>query len=551
MPRGGSFLLLAVVALWITAVCAVGIGGEFPLSDDWAYAHVVRSLVAGRGFDLLPWTGASLVFQAAYGAVVTAVAGFSYETLRLSTLAVSLAGILATFGLVREAGGSARVAATGAAAVAFSPLWFNLSFTFMTDVPFAALATVSAWLYARALARGSRSSLAVAGAVCAAAFLVRQHAVWIALAAAIAAMLPLRAQDSPSPAAPLRERLVDAAAALSAPLAVAIVYAAWALTSPVAPLALHNKIGEAAGVSMLAIGNAAFRGLATLGFFVLPWTAIPAAPRARTLLATLLVLLSAAALFLYLREGATMFYLSNMLGFSWIGPWTTRDVQFLGHAAASNPGLAARALLTFASLVSAASLVARLAVPEPGAPVSDPDRRRPAMFCVLALAISAVGSLTQSHYFFDRYLIVLVPLAVAALAGFAPPRAGGVTLGALAALALYAVAGTHDYMEWNRARWNLLEGLEARGVSARSIDGGMEYNGERLAAELGTSPSDAEARRGQPESRRSWWWVVDDRWVISKGPLDGYREADARTFARWLPPGDGRVLLLERALANP
>jgi len=101
-------------------------------------------------------------------------------------------------------------------------------------------------------------------------------------------------------------------------------------------------------------------------------------------------------------------------------------------------------------------------------------------------------------------------------------------------------------MERSRARWDLLAGLEARGVTARSIDGGVEYNGERLADELRTSPTDVEARRGQPQSRKSWWWVVDDRWILASGPLDGYREADSRRFTRWLPPGEDRVLVLER-----
>jgi hypothetical protein len=164
-----------------------------------------------------------------------------------------------------------------------------------------------------------------------------------------------------------------------------------------------------------------------------------------------------------------------------------------------------------------------------------------------ALLLSALGSLLQAHYYFDRYLLVLVPLAAAALA--ASPRGLG-TGPAFAVPALllgvWGVAGTHDYMQWNRARWDLLQGLEARGVDARRIDGGMEYNGDRLAAVLGTAPTDADARRGQPASRKSWWWVVDDEFVIAFSDLEGYSITEEREWTRWLPPGQGRVLLLQR-----
>ncbi|HXC51657.1 MAG TPA: glycosyltransferase family 39 protein [Candidatus Limnocylindrales bacterium] len=560
--RPSGVLLLAVFALWLAAVFAVGTGGEFPLSDDWAYAHVVRSICEGRGFDFLPWTGASLVFQAAYGALFAKLSGFSYELLRLTTLAVSAIGIFSTYALLREAGPAAdsgtdehgmRIAAAGAATVAFSPLWFNLSFTFMTDVPFAALATMSAWLYARAFRSGSRPGLLAAGAVCAAAFLVRQHGVWIAAAAALAAVA-----TAPRTAR-LRDRAQDAAAAAIVPFVAAAAYVIWAVTSPVVPLAVHNKIGEAAGVSWLTVANASFRGLATLGFFLLPWAPVIglAGVRQRRLFSLSFAALGAAAAYLYAREGATMFYLSNMLGDFWIGPWTTRDIQFLGHRPDGDAGVLFHVALTAASLASAALLVSRLAAAPFGRADAKHDasdravdaggRRRVAVFCVAAFALSALGTLTQSHYFFDRYLIVLVPLAMAAVVALAGPlRAGGAFAALLAAVALYSVAGTHDYMERNRARWDLLGALEARGVTARSIDGGVEYNGERLADELRTSPTDVEARRGQPQSRKSWWWVIDDRWILAYGPLDGYREADSRRFTRWLPPGEDRVLVLER-----
>jgi hypothetical protein len=324
----------------------------------------------------------------------------------------------------------------------------------------------------------------------------------------------------------------------------------WAVTSADAPPAVHNKISEAAAASALSIANAAFRGAATLGFLYLPWAlTIRLRPLGeRRVFATAFGVLSVCACLLFLRERVTMFYLSNILGDFTVGALTTRDMHFLARPLPPTGGAAFHFLLTWASLASASALAARTWT----AATCLLRLERGAAFCVLAFLLSALGTLAQAHYYFDRYLIALLPLAIASGITLAPtPRIGARMMAALAAMSIYAVAGTHDYLAWNRARWDLLATLEGQGIGARSIDGGFEYNAERLAAQLGTAPSDAEARRGQSEAKKSWWWVVDDEWVIAFGDLDGYAVADSRTFTRWLPPMTGRVLALRRSAVGP
>ena len=65
-------------------------------------------------------------------------------------------------------------------------------------------------------------------------------------------------------------------------------------------------------------------------------------------------------------------------------------------------------------------------------------------------------------------------------------RVGRLAWLAALALAWWAIVGTHDYMEWNRARYAGLALLARDGVDVREIDGGVEHNAWRLAAELGT-----------------------------------------------------------------
>ncbi|HEY2773482.1 MAG TPA: glycosyltransferase family 39 protein [Candidatus Binatia bacterium] len=553
--------LLAVLAAWLVAVAAIGIGGDFPLGDDWSYAHAARSLCENGKFDLLPWTGASLFLQALYGAAACKVAGFSYVVLRTTTLAMSVCGIVATSALLVECGASPCVAAAGAAVVASCPLWLNLSFTFMTDVPFATLAVVSLWLTARSLRLHSRPGLVLAGVAAAAAFLIRQHAVSISAAAALAALLPpgrIAPNAGTKSDAGRRpgDRLVDAAAVVAVPVMTVIAYTAWAATSSATPLAVHNKLVEAARLAPVSALDVAFRALVTLGFLILPWTATSAfaTGREKRVFALTLAVLGGIAGFVWVRNGSAMFYLGNIMGLLHVGARTTRDAMFLAKPdAAEIPGLA-RPILTVLCVISASRLVARLSLlvrlggPIASTPAIRNDTRyRVAWLCVMALLLSGAGTLLQAHYYFDRYLVVLVPLAIASLVCLDPsPRSGAFTVAATIAMALYSVAGTHDYLAWNRARWGLLSELESKGIDATHIDGGFEYNAERLAARLRTSPTDAQAAAGQDALHKSWWWVVDDEWIVAFGPLAGYDEAASREYPRWLLPGKARVLLLHR-----
>ena len=99
----------------------------------------------------------------------------------------------------------------------------------------------------------------------------------------------------------------------------------------------------------------------------------------------------------------------------------------------------------------------------------------------------------------------------------------------IAALTLFSVAATRDYMTWNRARWDLLQSVMSAGVPPERIDGGFEFNG--------LYSYDASYR---PITGKSSWWVHDDQYLIAMGPVAGYEIVQRREYERWLPPQEGR-----------
>ncbi len=484
------------------AVCAcVGIGGDFPLSDDWSYAYTVRHLASSGEIKFLPWASPSMVAQIWYGAFLSVVFGFSFELLRASTVVMAVAGVAAFFLVARRLTASGPAAALATAVFALCPLYVNLAFTFMTDVPALAVSLWAVYFYLSGLTERRPGYLFLGAVAASVALLIRQQGALVVVAAAIAALA--------APGWSTRERARGLALIVALPALVFAGYHAWLFGVHGAPAGTSIRFGELLALSPLTIANGGFRTLCYLGLLLMP-VAVALLPallgsRRRSLGVAVLVL-AACAVFLYLREGALMFYLTNILYDLGVGALTLRDTLFLGLPPDIHGGTPLALGLTIISAVAAGVLVTAW---------MDTDTRDRSPETILPLALLAVataGALLQVGFYLDRYVLPLVPFALLVTLVAQPKlRPGRVSVALLAVLAWYAVAGTHDYMAWNRARHVGIEHLRSRGVSVKETDGGVEYNGWHLAAELGTWPTIEEARTGQPASRKSWWWVVDDR----------------------------------------
>ena len=101
---------------------------------------------------------------------------------------------------------------------------------------------------------------------------------------------------------------------------------------------------------------------------------------------------------------------------------------------------------------------------------------------------------------------------------------------------LFSVAGTRDYLEWNRVKWKALEDLtQVEKISPREIDGGFEFNGLHTY-DPKTYPDDPRL------------WMKDDTpYVVAFGPIPGYEEWKRYPYRRLLPPREDHILILRRA----
>lgn len=76
-------------AFYIGALLIIGIGGDFPLNDDWAYGEGVRHLLLGDGL-IMPAVCASGIAHVALGFIAAKLLGYSYVSLRICSFFVTI-----------------------------------------------------------------------------------------------------------------------------------------------------------------------------------------------------------------------------------------------------------------------------------------------------------------------------------------------------------------------------------------------------------------------------------------------------------------------------
>ena len=180
-------LILAVV--FVGSVAFVGLSGDFPLNDDWSYAIATRRLVATHSWAPTGWTSMPLISNALWAMPICSASACGFDDLRLATMLASLLLFSATYFLVGLNNKEVLVPLVAALLVAFNPIAYALSFTFMTDILFTALVTTSAFLFIVSLERDSVAMAQLGTLVALAATLSRQLGLCIPLAYMVARLL--------------------------------------------------------------------------------------------------------------------------------------------------------------------------------------------------------------------------------------------------------------------------------------------------------------------------------------------------------------------------
>ena len=552
MLKTSSFLfakrnqLLVVFVLWVLLVLLVNPVGEFPINDDWAFAKSVKALLETGKFFISGWAGMNLFSQAVWGTLFCLPFGFSFTALRISTLVAGLAGLWGTYELIETSTDNRRIAFAGTLLMLVNPMYLGLSATFMTDIPFYAVAVWSLTCLAAGLKQDSMRRVLIGLVLAGVALLIRQVGMALFLGFGVAYIVRKGFT---------LKGLVVAFGSVGMGLAIQIVYQKWAshiiqngsIYNAQANSLLHRSFYKPALI--LDFLHNSFIALMYTGLFLFPYFLVLIPKNSlfafrKNLWLWLLLTAIVTGLWYYFFDGTNMPIWWNTLNAFGLGPMLLRDLYFRLYGLPFPNFLHVIMIgVTVGSLVGSVGILFCLikTIQYVTQRSLQASRRSVGM---LLLSVGAIYFFPLGlQGLFDRYLLLLPVLFVILMylvqhhsaeeTISRPPRPVlYLAVGLYVAYGIFSTAATHDYLAWNRVRWQSLDNLMGQGIKPTEIDGGFEFNAWYLY--------DA-AYKSTPA--KSWWWVHQDTYMLGASLLPGYTLFGKHQVDTWLPWGIQQIVV--------
>jgi hypothetical protein len=520
----------AITAAALLAVAVLRPFQDTPFVDDWAYAISVEQLIATGRLELLDFSAHLNVAQLLWGWLFTALFGFSFVALRWSTWTLAIAALCGTYLLLRQLAVGRREALLGTATFAVYPIFGILGASFMSDVPFVSFTVIGS--YAMIRAARAHSTRWLIAAVFFASLAAATRAVGVVMPLAMAATL-LCSRDPWG-----RQRGRWAICLFPLVMFGGLTLWARAHTRHIADLTwITNSTTKRLSDLQFTLQTLPKMLLETsalligwLGLALLPLTL--AACRRQLLRRTGAIALGLAVGFGALLLMGARFTLPLEEGAMWrfdgIG-FAPLLVPF--YAAAATPPWIPWAALTLA--VGSAS--AALAVIFTG------RRWTPGEPFLIWMVLGHAGLMVVLWLINDRYVLVLVPIAVALVLAARPPLDLRIAGAVLLLFAAISVAGLVDHLRYNEALWTAVSHLDRRGIPASDVDGGYMVNGWRQYAHPEHAPRDARGAVNVP-------WVNGDAdlpYAVANSAPPGWTTVERIPYQRLLGPA-GHIYVLQR-----
>ena len=547
LNKADKINIAVITFIWAIAVILVNPIGDFPLNDDWAYAQSVKSFLETGKFELPGWAVANLLPQVLWGALFCLPFGFSFTALRFSTLVLGWLGVIATYLLIKEVGSHQKLAFIGALLIAVNPVYFGLSNTFMTDVPHYAVTILSLCFFAIGLRKKSFLIIIVATFIAVVSFLIRQVTVALFAGYAMAYIVNNQAR--------IRSIITAIVLFFIFPVGIHKVFSQvfWPKDYGDYGYKEQEVVSQLTYVNTEAITNFAYFGLCTLlylGVFVLPLAVVAFSIKLKAVNRFIKNLLISFSLFIIttigiwlVLESEKMPVKGNILNEWGLGPLTLRST-ILSSSTIPNYLEIFWSLVTICAAIGGGLLLLFIAlsiIEFLFNKTANTDRKS---IMLLNNSTAFIYFLPLGlGYFFDRYLLLLLPLSmimvltsIGKIDNFQPIKINSALL-SIALIGIFTIGTTHDYLSWNRIRWQALNDLMQQEISPNRIDGGFEFNGWYL---YDPNYSIYDARK----AKLVWWWVEQDDYIIDFNKIEGYDVAKQYPLKNWFPFQSDSIFVL-------
>jgi hypothetical protein len=464
-----------------------------------------------------PWTAMSLVFQVWWGTCFTKLFGYSIEILRLSTLVISLLGLIFIYLLLQELKHHWQTSLFVVLLILFNPFSFPLNFTFFTDHFFISLLFISTYFYYKAFKDDKDIYLFIASLVASFSVLVRQNGILIPLSVFVYLLISKRSFKTI-----IRRGLIT----LVIPLATFIVFTYWlnAIHGPTAEyIKQTDKLLENLRkpyLLLIKIGWRPFLILEFMGFCLLPLS-FSFLPKVKELFnrknyfLLLLFCLAGTVFFLafeHIGLYSSVDLLRNGFRFAYISEYGFRDflnILFFFYRVLAFLAVASIVYLIYLLIKYRKSIREKFNLASP-------------TFLILCIGIFQLLFLLTTLHKFSRYYLILIPFFIFFILEISRYMSINkkVFIPLLTAYTLLSFAITQDYMSWNQLKWQAANQLKDKGIPLQKTSAGFAWDAWHNCQYSLDHPYEITPQRGDVP-----WWiedltpVIDPQYLISNSPV--------------------------------
>ena len=508
-------------ACFVLSVVIIDPFVNFPIGDDWSYASTVKRFVDHGVFKPAGWTSMPLITNVLWGSLFSSVFGHSHTVLRISTLVLSFIGMIYFIRTMKMLGAGKLFVIIAALLAAFNPLYFHLSNTFMTDVPFVAISIITMYYFIKFIKTDISKFFTISVILSILAILSRQTGLFMPLSFALFVLFNTKFKYTKK--AILTGILIIAAASL--PFYNFILSAAdsvpelYTFQSGKLMFTLQNPVKVSINLmrAFLFFFNSA--GIFLLPLILFNLRAYSFLKEHKTASIMISIIFIGGSLAALVPEHLFPFYQKGLVSIFGFNPPVTKDIFILGQQNLPVIPYSIRLFLTIFSAFSGAVLLSTILI-------NLWNRRKKLkndlipLFIYSALIYALPVSLIRS---FDRYYIILFFIIMFMLVLIAP-KSNSMLLKTPAiiftfVLAVFTLTSNATFFNYKQSQLKAVKYLETNNIPPEKVDAGFEYSGMKLY------DTAYEYKEGN-----SWWWIKNDEYLISMGEQKEYKTIKQYTF---------------------
>ncbi len=526
--------------IWLICIILVNPFGDFPLNDDWSYARNAQALALENKIYFDEWGAMTLIAHTMWGAFFCKIFGFSFTVLRFSTLVLGWIGILVTYRFFEEGGMKKNHAFWATILLAFNPFYFANSFSYMTEVPFMCFLMSAAYFSLKAINEKGQKNILLATLFSIIATMIRQPGVLVP----IAFLITYLAKNKFS-----IKTVTQGFTPSVLTLGSLILFTNWRNAN----YGLSENFGKTSqlidnitnGHLENAIATKAPGFFILWGLFLLPmmivlvnnfWKKIP--PIGKVISIGITLLLS----YPYF-DNWNNFHLGNTFFNFGMGPMVLPSED---RFATSNLHNNDWGNIIFCGFMGGIIILQWILIRTTQLLFFIKNKTSTSVNCntffSLATAFGYFAFLMLNNFYFDRYCLIAFPFLILMLfpqnQDFSIPRtlkiAGHITL---LAIVIFSIGATHDYLSWNRARWEAVDySHKTLQLKPTQINGGFEYK-KWFGINFNRHPGFFGLEN---------WDDPREQYFISHSELCFFKPIEKFSYTRYFPPKKENIFLLKK-----